>query len=54
MRAMHELEHAIGQAGLAEALGETLRAQSGVWFECFRITALPAMIAGTTEFTDVR
>ena len=29
-------------------------AQSGVWWECFRITALPAASAGTTEFTAVR
>ncbi len=26
----------------------------GVWLECFRITALPAMIAGMIELTAVR
>ncbi len=29
-------------------------AHSGVWLECFRITALPARMAGTTAFTEVR
>jgi hypothetical protein len=29
-------------------------AQSGVWCECLRITALPAMSAGMTAFTAVR
>ena len=29
-------------------------AHSGVWAECFRITALPAINAGTTAFTAVR
>ena len=29
-------------------------AQSGVWCECLRTTALPAMSAGTTALTAVR
>ena len=39
----------------ARSKASTIRsAQRGVWPECFRITALPAMIAGITELTAVK
>ena len=42
-----------GRPGLAKHSAKR-SAHSGVCAECFRITALPAMIAGTTLFTAIR
>ena len=54
VRQVQNLEHAGGQTGIARSRRRIARRTSGVCAECFRITALPAMIAGTTLFTAMR
>jgi hypothetical protein len=49
---MQMLEQALGQAGLLEGGGEPLGAKRSR--ECLRMTALPAISAGTTPLTEVR
>ena len=53
VRQVQVLENAFRQTSVFEGGGVAFGAE-GVCCACFRMTALPAMMAGMTTFTEVR